>query len=74
MPRCAAVGVQLLAERHVPEQQTVSARQLQSCDGLPTAALQSTHRLSKVRDAAQRRQMRHERHSQDRTEECNVTQ
>lgn len=53
------VGVWLLAEWHVPEQQTGSSRKLQSCNGLPTAELQSSHRLFTVQDTAQLRQDKH---------------
>lgn len=46
-------GLRLLAERHVPEQQSGAAGQLQSCHGVPAAELQGSHRLSEVRDTAQ---------------------
>lgn len=60
MPLRLTVGVRLLAEWNVPEQPTGSARQLQFCDGLPTAALQGSHRLLKVW-VKLRRDMSHER-------------
>lgn len=65
-------GLQLLAERHVSEQQTGTARELQSCHGVPPAELQGSHRLFEVRDTEQPTQvMSHDGMVQeDRTDAC----
>lgn len=66
------VGLRLLAERHVSEQQTGIARELQSCHGVPAAELQGSHWLFEVRDTEQPTQvMSHESMAQeDRTDAC----
>lgn len=65
-------GLQLLAERHVSEQQTGTARELQSCHGVPAAELQGSHRLFEVRDTEQPTQvMSHDSMVQeDRIDAC----